>query len=64
MHVLEVVANGRAVIRNSCATCCARRSTPAASAGLPDSAEAAAMARIDALAPEDRAWSAVRPSSG
>ena len=28
---------------------------PAASTGLPDSAEAAAMARIDALAPEDRA---------
>ena len=45
----------RAAIRSSCATCCARRSRSGGIADLPDSAEAAAMARIDALAPEDRA---------
>ncbi len=35
MHVLEVVAKRSGEIRSSCATCCARRSSPAASAASP-----------------------------
>ena len=55
LHVLEVVAQRSGGNPQFLRDLLARRDRSGGVDGLPDSAEAAAMARIDALAPEDRA---------